>query len=414
MGSELSRFVGLFGSLYLGFGLASPFFPVFLSSREIGPDQIGLVLSLSGAVRLVSGPLVGRLADRIHHVRGVLSAVSFLAAALALSFSTHSPFLILLLISVSYATALAPTTSLADALALRSSRATLTSRGFEYGWVRGSGSAAFVLGSLLSGQLLGTFAPVSALIVQGICLVLAAGAALRVPEIRIPREQRTQNPRLIGLLKNRRFVLLVLAAALVLGSHAMHDSFAMITWQAAHITSPVASVLWSEQVIAEVAVFLYAGPRVLQGVSPLSAMALAAMTAAIRWTVLGQTSSILALACVEPLHGITFALLHLACMRILVSITPATLAGTAQSIYALGIGACSVALTFCSGLLYERVGQAGFFVMASVAAAALFPIWLLARAIALSAFPGSGPGAPGSHTYNSDLGASRAGGAGHR
>ena len=398
MGSDLSRFVALFSSLYLGFGLASPFFPIFLSSRGIAPDQIGLVLSLSGAIRLASGPLVGRLADHIHHVRGVLSTVSLLAAALALLFSTHSPFLVLLFISVSYAAALAPTTGLADALALRSSRATPTSSGFEYGWARGSGSAAFVLGSLLSGQLLSTFAPVSALIVQAICLVFAAGAALAVPEIRIPREERAKTVRLASLLRNARFVLLVLAAALILGSHAMHDSFAIITWQAAHITPPVASVLWSEQVIAEVVVFLYAGPRVLQILSPLSAMALAAVTAAIRWTVLGQTSSVLALGFAEPLHGITFALLHLACMRILVMVTPASLAGTAQTIYAFGIGVCSVALTFCSGLLYERVGRGSFFVMAVVAAAALPAVWLLARAIASTPFPGSRTGEPGSHT----------------
>ena len=75
----------------------------------------------------------------------------------------------------------------------------------------------------------------------------------------------------------------------------MHDSFAMIAWQVARITPPIASVLWSEQVVAEVLVFLYAGPRLLQALSPSSAMALAAVTAAIRWTVLGETSSILAL-----------------------------------------------------------------------------------------------------------------------
>jgi hypothetical protein len=139
-------------------------------------------------------------------------------------------------------------------------------------------------------------------------------------------------------------------------------------------------------------------PRVLQVLSPLSAMALAAVTAAVRWTVLGQTSSVLALGFAEPLHGITFALLHLACMRILVMATPATLAGTAQTIYAFGIGVCSVALTFCSGLLYERVGRGSFLVMAVVAAAALPAAWLLARAIASTPFRGSRTGEPGSHT----------------
>ena len=64
-------------ALYLGFGLASPFFPIFLASRELTPQQIGLALSLSAVVRLASGPLAGRLADHLHQVRGVLSAVAF-------------------------------------------------------------------------------------------------------------------------------------------------------------------------------------------------------------------------------------------------------------------------------------------------------------------------------------------------
>jgi MFS transporter, PPP family, 3-phenylpropionic acid transporter len=59
MGSDLSRFFALFGSVYLGFGFASPFFPVFLASREVTPQQIGMVLSLSAAVRLAAGPLAG-------------------------------------------------------------------------------------------------------------------------------------------------------------------------------------------------------------------------------------------------------------------------------------------------------------------------------------------------------------------
>jgi PPP family 3-phenylpropionic acid transporter len=267
-----------------------------------------------------SGPLAGRLADYTHQVRGALAIASLMAEAFALCFAIQTSFLIVLFISLAYAAALAPTTSLADALALRSSRTTSSSVGFEYGWARGSGSAAFVIGSLLSGQMIGMFAPVSALIGQATCLMLAAGAALVVPAIRIQGDGPAERVRAGYLRCNRRFVLLVLSAALVLGSHAMHDSFAMISWQAAQITSPVASVLWSEQVIAEVLVFLYVGPRLLRAFSPTTTMALAAVTAAIRWTVLGETSSILALGCVEPPHGITFALLHLACMRILIMV----------------------------------------------------------------------------------------------
>lgn len=153
MGSALPRFVALFGTLYFGFGLASRF-----------------------------GTACWRLADYTHQVRGALAIASLMAAAFALCFAIQSSFLIVLFISLAYAAALAPTASLADALALRSSRTTSSSVG-EYGWARGSGSAAFVIGSLLSGQMIGMFAPV--LIGQATCLMLAAGAALVVPAIRI-------------------------------------------------------------------------------------------------------------------------------------------------------------------------------------------------------------------------------------
>jgi PPP family 3-phenylpropionic acid transporter len=50
-------------------------------------------------------------------------------------------------------------------------------------------------------------------------------------------------------------------AALVEGSHALHDSFAVIRWQTAGIEIPIVGLLWSESVLSEVAVFLVIGPR---------------------------------------------------------------------------------------------------------------------------------------------------------
>jgi PPP family 3-phenylpropionic acid transporter len=38
---------------------------------------------------------------------------------------------------------------------------------------------------------------------------------------------------------------IVLVAALILGSHAMHDSFAVIRWGAAGIAPGAAGLLWS-------------------------------------------------------------------------------------------------------------------------------------------------------------------------
>ena len=79
-----------------------------------------------------------------------------------------------------------------------------------------------------------------------------------------------------------------------------------------------------------------------------------------------------AVALVQPLHGLTFALGHLACMRLLALIVPPGLAATALTVYGtLGVGAATALLTLASGLLYSRLGPEGFWVMAALCAAAL-------------------------------------------
>jgi hypothetical protein len=52
-----------------------------------------------------------------------------------------------------------------------------------------------------------------------------------------------------------------MVAALILGSHAMHDSFAVIRWGAAGIAPGAAGLLWSLSVAAEVIVFFFVGRR---------------------------------------------------------------------------------------------------------------------------------------------------------
>jgi PPP family 3-phenylpropionic acid transporter len=74
--AALPRFVVLYAGALRAFGLASPFFPAFLESRGLQPEQLGILLGLATAVRLVSGPLMGRLADFLHALRDECEAPS--------------------------------------------------------------------------------------------------------------------------------------------------------------------------------------------------------------------------------------------------------------------------------------------------------------------------------------------------
>jgi PPP family 3-phenylpropionic acid transporter len=173
---------------------------------------------------------------------------------------------------------------------------------------------------------------------------------------------------LMGIVVFRRMVLV---AALIYGSHALHDAFAVIRWNAAGISQTTISILWSEAVVAEVLVFFLIGPRLVDAFGPSGAAAIAAVAAILRWIVAASSTDPVALAIVQPLHGLTFALLHLACMRLMGASVPQHLAATGQAIYALGPGLVTALLTLSSGILYARLGASGFLLMAALSALAL-------------------------------------------
>jgi PPP family 3-phenylpropionic acid transporter len=379
----LTRFILLYAAMYAAFGVASPFLPSFFSTRGLPPEQLGLVLGAGTAVRLLTSPLAGRIGDLIQALRVVLVVCTALAASVTLGYSAAHGFSILLMMSLLHAASLAPITILADALALGSASPPPSSgrRGFEYGWVRGTGSAAFIVGTLLSGQAVSAFGLDVIVGLQAALLAAAAFAAVLVPELihhRTAAVVRAPAGGVLVLLQLPLFRNLVLVAALILGSHAMHDAFAVIRWSAAGISPVTASLLWSESVAAEVLVFFVIGPALVTRLTPAGALAVAALAGMLRWAVAAQTTDVMALALVQPLHGITFALLHLACMRLIARIVPQGLEGTAQAIYGtVGIGAAVALLTFVSGALYSRLGAQGFWVMAALCALALPITWRL-------------------------------------
>jgi len=373
--APLVRFVALYAVMYASFGVSSPFLPGFLQSRGLTPQQIGIFFGLGTAVRLLSAPVVGRIADLSGALRTALALCIFAATGVGVALLYVEGFGAFLVVSVAHAAVLAPTTTLADALAVEAAVPRGDYRGFEYGWVRGAASGAFVLGSLVAGRVLVT-APLDTIVSMHAALLGLAGFVVPlVPPLDATARGTPQEQSPVGgvqlLLRLPAFRRLIVVAALVLGSHAMHDTFSMMRWHTAGIGPGAGSVLWSESVVAEVLVFVVIGPALLQHVAPHRAMALAALAGVVRWMVVAHTTSLAALAITQPLHGVTFALLHLACMRAIAATVPPHLVATAQGFYAVGATAVTAVFSVVSGTLYARLGADGFLVMAAVCAAAL-------------------------------------------
>jgi MFS transporter, PPP family, 3-phenylpropionic acid transporter len=371
--SPLPRFLVLYVSLFAAFGVVAPFLPGLLLQDGLNPGEVGVVLAGGTAIRLLAGPFGGQVADRTGRPVAVLGTCAAAASLIAMLYATARGLPLLLLVSVAHAAVLAPLTPIADALTLGSSRCEPR---FEYGWVRAAGSAAFIVGLLVSGQSVGSAGLGIIVWLNAALLAVATCFSWMVPN-------RVAGAQLAGiaapsagsvrtLLRIPMFPRLMIVAALIGGSHALHDGFEVIRWRTAGLSTGEASVLWASSVAAEVVVFLLLGPRFLQRFGPGRAMVVAAVAGVVRWGTAAQTAWFPAMAVVEPLHGLTFALLHLACMEVIGRVVPVELAATAQTFYAtIAMGAFSAVVTLASGVLYGHFGAAAFWGMAGMCALAV-------------------------------------------
>src|SRR5581483_5325185 len=138
------------------------------------------------AIRLLSGPAGGRLADRSCIPSRVLAGFLMTAGVLALGFLPAYGLMLLIVMGLAESAVLAPLIPIADALTL------LAAQGpprFQYGWVRGTGSAAFVGGTVLSGFAIARFGLPSFIWLNAALLVATSAIALTLPRGRVSRPQ---------------------------------------------------------------------------------------------------------------------------------------------------------------------------------------------------------------------------------
>ena len=362
----------LFSCLYGGYGALSPFLPAFLQARGLSAEQISTCLAAAMAVRLVAGPLAGRWADHRRAARPLLAVSLAAASGSVLAMLGGNGVGPLFLIGLLHAVATAPLAPLADALTLS---AAAGGRRVRYGRVRAAGSAAFIAATVATGRAVETYGLSSGL---WACALLFAAAAFATPALPPDRSDAAREggakraEGVLALLALPRFRRMVLAAALVIGAHAMHDTFAVVVWTVAGIPPATAALLWSEAVAAEVLVFLALGPWLLERLGPGRALALAAAAGGLRWGMQAQTVSPPALAAIQLLHGLTFALLHLACLALIVGVVPARARATAITLYGtLALGLASALATGAAGSLYAQFGMGAFWAMSAVSLAAV-------------------------------------------
>ncbi|TAK48872.1 MAG: MFS transporter [Xanthobacteraceae bacterium] len=375
---SFSRRLALFyGAVFACFGAHLPFFPLWLSASGLDAQGIGLALALPVAARLAAVPLVTRLADRRHALRGFIRALVVLTlVGMVLTGLAPGPVAIVAVFTVT-AAAWGPVLPLTDAYALRGVRR----HRIDYGPIRLWGSAAFVAGAVGAGFLSDAIAGRHLIWVIVAAALVGAGTSFLLEPVDDGSLATVPAPPAKLLWRLPALWLVAAAAALVQGSHAGYYSFSAVMWRAEGWSGTTISALWSAGVLAEIVLFALS-PRL--DLTPRVWLALGAAGALARWLVMTTQPPLSVIGVAQLLHALSFGATHLGTMGLMARLVPSGLTATAQGFLALLSGSAMALASVFAGLLYAPDGRWVYALMLAMAAAALTVLALGWRRLALA------------------------------
>ena len=365
----VTRVATFYVTLYALWGVLLPFLSVWLEDRGLDEAQVGWVFSSLYLASVPGNLLIARNLDHLGGRRTVMRVGAAVAVVALACFPLASGLLGHFTVAAVLGMALGLQTPLVDGL-------TLLLVGREgYGRVRAWGSLAFIggvagLGALIAGVPSRIWA----------AAVLCA-AAMSIASFSLPASDH-EDPAPRGASPaplTWAFVAFLATCVCVQGSHAVYYAFGSLHWLSHGHAEWVVGLLWAEGVIAEIVLFVLL-PRLVGLPRAPVLIAIGALGAVVRWTLLGSTTALPWLIAAQVLHAASFACTHLGAMAWMTEHVPASRLARAQAVYTatmagLGLGAMGP----LAGALYRAVEGSAFYGAAAIAGTGLLVLATWAR-----------------------------------
>ncbi len=367
-----------YGGQFVLLGFQLPFFAGWLALKGFDPSEIGWITGAALIARLLLGPFVAYWADHQSDERRSLRIVTFFFAlgAAGLIFAPGK-------ILIGAAAALMMwcfglLVPLTDTAVLRADR----NGWLHYGQTRAAGSVFFLATNILGGALLaraGVIAVAPAMAIAAafaflMTFALPAGAGGRGGAKPVSWREAPK------LVSNPAFLIVLAAAGLIQGAHAVYYAFSFLRWEQLGYSTLIIGCLWATGVIAEI--FLLTRARGLaKRFGPTTMLAIGGGAAAFRWVVVGLEPPLPILFAVQLLHALTFASAYLGSIEFLDRAAPLRLVNTGMTIMSTtGVGAVTGVATVIAGYVWNGAGPtAAYFMMAGMGALAFLLSLLLRR-----------------------------------
>lgn len=383
----LGRLAGWYFFYFAFVGAFAPYFTLYLQDIGQSAWEIGVLMSVPQAMRLVAPNLWGWLAGRLGRSALIvkLAALCSLAGFAGFFFTRdYWPMLVAMALVWFFWSAALP---LVEAMTLDR----LAGRTERYGRIRLWGSVGFVASVLGLGALLDHLPVATVLWACFLVLACVLASALMLPETKVGAGG---TPTPLGKQLRRPEVLALLAACFFMSvAHGPLYVFFSIHLVDLGYGKTAVGLYWSLGVVAEIIVFL-AMPRLMRHVSLRDILLASFALAVLRFLLIGWLAdSPVLLLFAQLLHGATFGAYHAATVAVLIRWFAPQQQARMQGLYgSLSFGAGGMVGGLLSGRVWDDLGAGMTYTLAALFA--LCGVWLIWRWLPGTATP-SGPATAG-------------------
>jgi PPP family 3-phenylpropionic acid transporter len=239
-----------YASLCLFSGVQLPFFPVWLKTKGLDPQEISFVVAATMFLRIAAGPVFAFIADRIDDRRRVVIALAWGSLVAVALYQVTVGFWTILLVTLMLMSFWPSITPLIETLAMKAAH----EQGIDYGRVRLWCSITFIVASLGTGWILEWRPPtVIVFCLIGAIAVNLAGAYLLAREAPNPKKGVAPGGQLkaaLAITRQPLFIVGLLTASLIQSTHAVYYAFGTLNWQKLGYSDATIGVLWGIGIVA--------------------------------------------------------------------------------------------------------------------------------------------------------------------
>lgn len=374
MNAPALRLSIFYAAFFTVVGVHLPFWPVWLQAQGLGATEIGTLMALAIGLKVVVNPLVAHVADRTGERKRLMAVLTAIALLGFLLFWLARSFWSILIVSVIFSAAWSAIMPMGESLTVLASHA----RGLDYGRIRLWGSLSFIFVAVGAGWILEGKSADAILVISVIALASALVGILLMPDVRSPPAIESRFGT-VELMRDKAFVLFVMAAAAVQASHAVYYAFGTLHWRAAGYSETVIGALWAEGVIAEIVLFAF-GNIAVHRIGAMRLVALGAAAGVIRWLMTAASDALPVLVLAQALHAFTFGAAHLGAIHFISRHVPPSLSASAQSLYSAVVMGLGISLAILvSGPLYGAFAGGAYAWMAVLSGLGAVLAWPLAH-----------------------------------